>query len=167
MAIFALVIAAALFGSDPDGVVTTAPDTAVDLNVTAQPLAPRVEGAVQDAVPHGLSTNQQIDRWIEGRSVADKPWAETAGAQLDAPGDDRKMHGEVSVGVGTGGYRDYGMAVSLPLGENGRLDISYRQVENGYGYGYGGYGYGRGFGYPGLGYDRIYAPAEGYGLYGD
>mgnify|MGYP002652218350 CR=1 FL=1 len=28
-------------------------------------------------------------------------------------------------GIGTGGYRSYGAAVSLPVGENGRLDLAY------------------------------------------
>ncbi|MDP1913372.1 hypothetical protein [Brevundimonas sp.] len=153
MAVFALMIAAALLASDPDGVVVTAPATTVDLNATVQPLAPSTEGATQDAVPHGLSTDQQIGRWIAARSTADKPWAEAA----NEPADDRKMHGEVSFGIGTGGYRDYGAAVSLPIGENGRLDISYRQVENGYPYG--GYGYGRG-------YDDLYFNDSGYAFPG-
>ncbi len=145
MAVYALILAAALLASDPDGVVVTAPATTVDLNAVVQPLAPSTEGATQDAVPHGLSTDQQIDRWIAARSTADKPWGEAA---RETP-DDRKMHGEVSFGIGTGGYRDYGMAVSLPLGENGRLDISYRQVENGYPYrGYYGSDYGRGLEQP-------------------
>ncbi|MDO9588265.1 MAG: hypothetical protein Q8R45_09775 [Brevundimonas sp.] len=135
MAVFALMMAAALIASEPDGVVATAPATSVDLNVTLQPLAPSTVGAAQGAVAHGLSTDQQIDRWIAARSVSDTPWVDSAGG----PADDRKMHGEVSFGIGTGGYRDYGAAVSLPIGESARLDISYRQVENGYG----GYGYGR------------------------
>ena len=142
MAVFALMLATALMVGDPDGVVVTAPATAVDLNATVQPVAASTVGATQNAVPHGLSTDQQIDRWIAGRSIADKPWGERA---AEAP-DDRKPHGEVSVGIGTGGYRDYGVAVSLPVGENGRLDISYRRVENGYPYG--GYGYGYGYGRP-------------------
>jgi len=137
-----MLMAAALGASDPDTVVATAPETSVDLNASAQPLAPSVTGAVQSAVPHGLSTDEQIDRWIESRAAGETaPWPE-AGPE---PEDDRKMHGEVSVGVGTGGYRDYGAAVSLPLGENGWLSLQYRQTENGYpygGYGYGGYGYG-------------------------
>ena len=138
MSISAVLMVAALLAGDPDGIVATAPATAVDLEATTRPLAPSVEGAAQAAVPHGLSTDQQIDRWIESRSVADKPWAEAAPESLD----DRKMHGEVSFGIGTGGYRDYGAAVSLPIGDNGRLDIRYRQVENGYPYGgYGPYGY--------------------------
>jgi hypothetical protein len=138
MAVFALLMATALLASDPDSVVVTAPATAVDLNATVQPVAASTAGATQDAVPHGLSTDQQIDRWIAARSTADKPWGEAA---LEMP-DDRKMHGEVSFGIGTGGYRDYGVAVSLPVGEHGRLDLSYRQVENGYPYGGYGYGYG-------------------------
>lgn len=137
MAVFALMMAA-LLASGQDGVVATAPATAVDLSAVTQPVAASTEGATRGAVPHGLSTDQQIDRWIAGRSTADKPWAE---AERE-PVDDRKMHGEVSFGIGTGGYRDYGVAVSLPLGENGRLDLRYRQVENGYPYGGHGYGYG-------------------------
>lgn len=140
MAVSGLILAAALLAMDPDGVVVTAPATTVDLGATAQPVAASTEGATQDAVPHGLSTDQQIDRWIAGRSTADKPWAEAANELVD----DRKPHGEVSVSIGTGGYRDYGVAVSLPLGENGRLDLRYRQVENGYPYG----GYGGGYDHP-------------------
>ena len=152
MSVFVLMLAGALFVSDPDGVVATAPATSVDLNATARPVAPSVEGATQQAVPHGLSTDQQIDRWIAGRSTAERPWGETAAEQPD----DRKVHGEVSVGIGTGGYRDYGLAVSLPVGEHGRLDIRYRQVENGYPYG----------GYYGQGLERPYYDDSGYAFPG-
>lgn len=140
MAVFALILATALLASDPDGVVVTAPATTVDLDTVARPVAASTEGATQNAVSHGLTTDQQIDRWIAGRSTADKPWGETS----NEPADDRKMHGEVSFGIGTGGYRDYGAAVSLPVGEHGRLDLSYRQVENGYPYAY----YGSGLDHP-------------------
>jgi hypothetical protein len=151
MAVFALMLAAALAAAPQDGVVATAPATTVDLTATARPLAPSMAGATQEAVPHGLSTDEQIDRWIATRSTADQLWSEAA----DGPSDDRKMHGQVSFGVGTGGYRDYGVAMSLPLGETGRLDLSYRQVENGYGYG--GYGYARG-------YEPLYHDSSGYGF---
>jgi hypothetical protein len=139
MSISAILMAVALLGAEPDGVVATAPATSVDLEATTPPAAPSVAGAVQAAVPHGLSTDQQIDRWIESRSTADAPWAEAAPGPLD----DRKMHGQVRFGIGTGGYRDFGAAVSLPIGETGRLDFSYREVKNGYPYGrFGDYGYG-------------------------
>ena len=146
MAVFALMLAAALVASPQDGVVATAPATTVDLTATARPVAPSTAGAAQEAVPHGLSTDEQIDRWIATRSAADPLWAEAA----DGPMDDRKIHGQVTFGVGTGGYLDYGAAVSLPIGEASRLDITYRQVENGYGYG--------GYGFDGYGYDRGYGP---------
>jgi hypothetical protein len=139
MLISAVLMAVVLVGGDPDGIVTTAPATTVDLEATARPTAPSVAGAAQAAVPHGLSTDQQIDRWLDSRSVADAPWAEAA---TGSPGD-RRMHGQVTVGIGTEGYRDFGAAVSLPIGETGWLDISYRQVRNGYPYGgYDPYGYG-------------------------
>lgn len=146
MLITALLMAGALTAGDPDGVVATAPATSVDLGATTRPVAPSVEGAAQAGVPHNLTTDEQIDRWIATRSVDDRPYAR----DLGEPRDDGLPHGEVSVSVGTGGYRDYGATVSMPIGENGRLSLSYRQTENGYpygGYGYGdGYGYGQGYG---------------------
>lgn len=143
MLITALLMAGALTAGDPDGVVATAPATSVDLGATARPIAPSVEGAAQASVPHNLTTDEQIDRWIASRSVADQPYARDLGESAD----DGLPHGEVSVSVGTGGYRDYGATMSLPIGENGRLSLSYRQTENGYPYGYGyGGGYGYGFG---------------------
>lgn len=130
-----LMAAAAVLSSDPDGAMTTAPETPVSLDVAAAPAAPSVEGAAQEAAPHGLSTDEQIERWLASRSPAAGPWPE------EAAGDDREPHGEFSVTVGTEGYRDYGAAVSLPIGEDGRLDVSFRQVENGYyGYSYGAWG---------------------------
>ena len=127
---------------DQDSVVATAPATAVALDATAAPVAPSASAASQDADPHGLNTDEQIARWLAARAPAETPSGDT-----EVWRDDRKPHGEVSVGFGTGGYRDYGAAVSLPLGENGRLDISVRQVENGfYPYGYG-YGPGPDYGY--------------------
>lgn len=162
MLIAGLLAGMALMASDgdPDGVVTTAPSNAPTL---AQALAAAPEAAVtaptaQDAQPHGLTTEQQIQRWIDQRT----PGASfQEPAEIDAgPRDDRQMHGMVEAGIGTGGYRSYGAAVSLPVGENGRLDLAYREGRNqpwGYGYGYGGpYGYG-------LRAPRVYAPYRGYG----
>lgn len=160
MLVSALLMAAALgsgvlSAGDPDGVVATAPATPVVLDAAQGPVVPTVEGAVQQVAPHGLSTDQQIDRWLETRDPGNTPYAD---GEL-TPRDDRKMHSEFTAGIGTGGYRHYGAAVSLPIGENGRLNLSFTQVENGfpgYGYGYGdGYGLGRysfddsGYAFPG------------------
>ena len=154
MLITALLVTAALTGApapepvgDPDSVVATAPATPVDLGATAAPEAPSLGGAGQSAGdPHSLSTDQQIAQWLAARA----PSQTTPAEETRVWRDDRQTHGEVSVGFGTGGYRDYAAAMSLPLGESARLDISVRQVKNGYPYGYGygyGYDYGRGYGY--------------------
>ena len=141
-----------LANMDPVGVVTTAPrgDQAV-LTATDAMLADTTTDAspsttVQSAAPHGLTTDQQIARWIGERTANAPeapvdPWAE-AGA---GP---RKMHGQVSVGIGTGGYRDYAAAVSMPLGENATLNLSISQTKNSpWGYGYGSpWGYGGPYG---------------------
>ena len=150
MAVSALMMVAALMGGDPDGVMTTAPATNVDLTAVTRPVAPTAEGAAQQAAePHNLTTDQQIDRWIAARDPEARPYANGVAADRDIGGVrdtrvDRKMHSEFTAGIGTGGYRDFGMAVTLPIGENGTLGLSYRQTENSpYGYRYRGYGYGR------------------------
>lgn len=150
-------VAVALFAvDDPDGVVATAPATTVQLDATEMPEAGSPAAAVQASAPHGLTTDQQITRWIGQRSPETQPFADEHASR---PVDDRQMHSQVSVGVGTGGYRDYGVAVSLPLGENARLDLSYRQIENGYpAYRY---GYGQGYG-PVDGYGPAYGYGDGY-----
>ncbi|WP_332654397.1 hypothetical protein [Brevundimonas sp.] len=141
-------------GPDQDSAMTTAPATAVILDGAADPVAPPVGGAAHSTTPHGLTTDQQIAQWLAARSSS------VPARHDESPvwRDDRKPHGEVSVGFGTGGYRDYAAAVSLPFGESGRLDISVRQSENAYPYGY---GYGGGYGYDPYFVDSGYAfPGE-------
>jgi len=131
--------------TDPEAVVTTAPrgeqSVALDALAPVADAVPPVSG--QAITPHGLSTAQQIDRWVGQRSLTDKPFSDDG--PLDAWGrpDDRKMHGEVSAVVGTGDYTAWSASLSIPVGENGRVDLSYSQSKNspyGYGYGYPGYG---------------------------
>ncbi len=149
-----------LASSDPEGVVSTAPRagsgavptaSAAALAETVSEASPAV--TLQTAAPHGLTTEEQISRWI-GERKADAPPVETwADAWEEAA--PRKMHGVVSAGIGTGGYKDFGAAVSLPLGENGTLNLSFSQTKNApWSYGYGPYGfdpYGFGAGRYGLG----------------
>lgn len=156
-----------LANMDPEGVVTTAPrgDQAVP-TATAAALAASTTDAspsttVQSAAPHGLSTDEQIARWIGERT------AETAGSAPADPwaqSEPRKMHGEFSVGLGTGGYEDYAAAVSLPLGETGTLNLSVSQTKNSpWGYGYGSpWGYGGPYG----GYARPFGVMEPPGFEG-
>ncbi|GAA0867448.1 hypothetical protein GCM10009116_00250 [Brevundimonas basaltis] len=159
-------------GPDQDGVVTTAPATPPVLAGAQAPVAPEVAAGAgaQSATPHGLSTDQQIAQWLAARSPDPMPAADSSPWR-----DDRKPHGEFSVGIGTGGYRDYAAVVSLPVGESGRLDISIRQSENdpyrhryGYGGGYDPYFADSGYAFPGqaapgaaIGYERHLSRADG------
>lgn len=137
---------------DPDGVVATAPAGAGAVLVGA--VAPTADASPDAATaarvtPQTLTTQEQIDRWISARTPDVEPFADDAG-------DDRQVHGFASVGVGTNDYSSFAVGVSVPVGENGRVDLSYSETKNGYGYGYPRYGYG----YPGYGH----GPA-GYGAY--
>lgn len=165
MLIALLALTAVMASDDPEGVVTTAPaghqSVAAD---AAAPVATEVPAASgQDITAHGLTTDEQIDRWISQRAEAAKPFSQATvsgrwGGDPWRQVDDRKMHGEVSASIGTGDFSEYSAAVSLPVGETARVDLEYRQTRNGYGlYGYPGFqpGYGRyGAGYGAYGYGR-------------
>ena len=146
--LIALALAALLGSEDPDGVVTTAPrgTGAVMVGAEAPTTDARPDAAQVVAVaPHNLTTREQIDRWVSARAAESTPFAEEIG-----PKDDRKMHGFVSGSIGTNDYSSVSVGVSLPVGENGRLDLAYSQTKNGYGhpgYGYGAYGYPGEYGY--------------------
>ena len=154
-----------LANMDPEGVVTTAPrgQQAVPA-VTAALLAESTIDAspsttVQSAAPHGLSTDEQISRWIGERTANASPPPVDPWAEADAG--PRKMHGQFSVGMGTGGYQDYSAAVSLPLGETGTLNLMVSQTRNSpWGYGY---GYGSPWGYPYGAYGRPFGMVEPFG----
>ena len=145
----ALIALSLLAGSDdPEGVISTAPGGVQ--SVAADAVAPVVEApsvSLQTLSPHGLTTAQQIDRWVGERASKERPFGDSTRDPF-AFRDDRKIHGEVTAGIGTNDYSSYGARVSIPFGETGRVDLSYRQTKNapwGYGYGYGypgAYGYG-------------------------
>lgn len=165
--LIALALATLLGSEDPDGVVTTARQGAGAVMVGAE--APTTEARPDAAqvvavTPHNLTTREQISRWVAARAPESEPFAEDAG-----PRDDRQMHGFVSGSIGTNDYSSVSVGVSLPIGENGRLDLAYSQTKNGYGYPGYGYGYGNGaWGYPGgygfgdVGYGARIRP---YGVY--
>ena len=161
--LISLLAATALMGaSDPEGVISTAPKGTQAVLVGAEaPVGPEVPSVSdQQITPHGLSTAQQIERWVGQRAEAGKPFADDSDPW--ALRDDRKMHSEFSATVGTNDFSAYSAAVSIPVGENARINLSYTRVNNGYGYGsgaYDGYSYGPGgFGPGGFG-----AVNRGYG----
>lgn len=152
--LIAIALAIMMTPADPDGVVTTAPRGAgaVMVGAVAPTSHARPDAALAGQVtPQDLTTDQQIDRWLSARSRDVEPFAEDIG-----PGDDRQMQGFVSVSIGTNDYSSVAVGVSLPIGESGRLDLSYSQTKNGFGYGYG-------YGYPGDDYGYGYPGGYGYG----
>lgn len=158
-------------GADPEGVVSTAPRgglqavpaaSAASLAETLGEASPAV--TLQSAAPHGLTTEEQIARWI-GERKAEAPGAEPWADPWGEP-EPRRMHGQVSAGIGTGGYRDFAADVSLPLGESGTLNLSVSQTKNApwaypYGYGHGAYGAGRYYGLDGYGWRDAYGAVPG------
>jgi hypothetical protein len=75
------------------------------------------------ASPSVIRIDPQIQSWLD-RS----PARDDAG---HAPiWDEDRTHGELSVGIGTGGYRAFGGSVSTPVGREGRITLHYRQSEN-------------------------------------
>lgn len=138
--------------SDPDAVVSTAPrgeqqvlqasQQQLDASLSeASPSTTVSSAAVATGDGHGLSTADQISRWInQGR--AERAPQEQAWADPWTEEGPRKVHGEFSVGFGSGGYREYAAAVDLPIGETGTLSLSVAQTKNApWGYAYGPYGY--------------------------
>jgi len=88
-----------------------------------------------------VSTAQQIDDFIRTSPAPDAKAADEVDGVVAR--DDRKPHGVVEVGVGTGGYRSVYVQTDMPLGENGRLSLAFEDTKYGrhapYRY-YGGYG---------------------------
>lgn len=128
---------------DPDGVVVTAPQALVVLEVQPTTL-PEPPGVAQDAdrAAHGLTTDQQINRWLSQRSGQIEPWIDAGIATEDSDRElaERRVHGEVFGSIGTGGYRAWGGSVVVPVGEEGLLSLSIVQGQNdrwGFGPGYG------------------------------
>jgi hypothetical protein len=146
---------------DPEAVVATAPraNQFVALDAVA-PVAAEVPAVSGQAItPHGLTTAQQIDNWVGQRSANAKPFSDDGPLDVWGQRDDRKMHGEVSASIGTGDYTAWSGTVSMPIGETGRIDLSYSQSKNSpYGYGYGYPGYGRDAILYGPGYRGAYDP---------
>lgn len=151
MASVALLALTASDPQDPDETIRTATVPGVSAETVAAEGEAAADAAAnapaltveQDPEPHGLTTDQQISRWL-----ADAPAVPTgADAAYDGPVDgiawdsERRVRSEFSVGIGTEGYRQYGASVSVPLGEGGQLNLHYSEVKNGYP-AYGGYGYG-------------------------
>ncbi len=81
-------------------------------------------GATGAALP-AADTAAQIEQWI-----ADSPAArpEPEGPMLEAA---RKVHGEMGVSIGTGGYRSGYVVTHIPIGETGGATIALSKTDYG------------------------------------
>src|SRR5208282_4190149 len=79
-------------------------------------LAPAVASAQQAAPAAPSKADDQIAQWLADTSDDDVSDA--------GPVRDHKVHGEMSVGVGTNGYREVGGVVTGPVGDDGQATIA-------------------------------------------
>lgn len=83
-------------------------------------------------------TSRQIERWFADSPAAREQEEGVLAGLVGEP--DRKIHGQVGVAIGTGGYRSAYIDSVMPLGKTGTLALSVGQEKNGfrpYGYGLG------------------------------
>lgn len=173
LAILALSAAAVLAtpvlaaNADDEAISTAQAKSSVQALTATAPPPPVVETPVRQ-----LTTQEQVDAFLGPAKAADArqrgllppnhefdAYGPTGYAQDDRDADGkRKIHGEMSVSVGTGGYRSASASALIPVGESTTVGVAVSKTDFGrngvwaYGdsaYGYGGYGapYGYG-GYP-------------------
>lgn len=83
-----------------------------------------------------LTVAEQIDLYLKSSPALETEPADTlAGVVVRR---DRKIHGEVSVGVGTGGYRSLYARAEMPVGETGHLSVAVQDTRGRFGHGWGG-----------------------------
>ncbi|WP_374658058.1 hypothetical protein [Phenylobacterium sp.] len=87
--------------------------------------------------PPTAETARQIDAWIAG-SPAVRDQEEGVLSGFGRPRDGR-IHGQVELGVGTGGYRSGSITTVAPIGDSGTLMLHFGQSKNDYRYWMDGY----------------------------
>lgn len=120
-----LALVAVLGADNPDGVVATARGSQGSVPVADTPIEVVSPSLTVSDAAQGLSTAQQIDRWIGERPDTAEPpvWRHV---------EPRRMTGEVNLGIGTGDYSHLSGHVTLPLGETGQLSLGFSQTKNGW-----------------------------------
>jgi hypothetical protein len=113
-------------------VVKTGPDGAPP---AAAPVGPMPAGGGRDPE----QSPQAIGAWARGVLAGEPSREQAAAAPANGarpsgctPPPDRKPHGEVWAGAGTGGYRDVGGVVTQPLGDCGSITVMIDQSQSNY-----------------------------------
>ncbi len=102
-----------------------------DPSTSAAAPAPEVVATAAGVPASPTQSNaSSLTRWLnDAPPVASLGQDDGNGAILLGP--DRGVHGEAGFGVGTGGYRDAFAAVSLPVGQTGRLGVGVEDTQYG------------------------------------
>ena len=162
----AILLCAAMFAAAPafateDAAISTAARVAPPGSAAAAP------AATPSAPPQAIG--DQISNYLATSPAATLDDDDTPGV-ISGEGLHRQIHGEVSVSVGSHGYRDVYARSDIPVGKTGQLSIAVQDSRGrglygpGYGYGSGYYGAG-GYGPGGYG-PGYYGFGYGHGGYG-
>jgi hypothetical protein len=95
--------------------------------------APQATAPPATASPASPSVGDQIAEFLRTSPAAAIDDVDVSGVTAR---DDRRVHGEVGVGVGTGGYRSIYMRSDMPIGESAHLGIAFEDTRYGGGYGH-------------------------------
>lgn len=90
--------------------------TALPCHAEDAPIATAPQGQTADARPDTVARIPKA-----GAALPESPQAE--------PEDDRRAHGMVEVGAGTGGYRHAAGVVTAPLGKTGQITVAVDKTE--------------------------------------
>ena len=143
-----LILALATLAASPALSAEAADDTPV-ATASAGAADPTAAPAVAESAPQAgapLSVTDQIDAFLRSSPVVAIPRDDAPGVTTGA--ETRKVHGEASIAVGTGGYRSVYLRSDVPVGKTGTLSVAVEDTRFGrrggydYGYPYGLYGHG-------------------------
>jgi len=110
---------------------------------SAQSPAADAPVATANGTSSSPSTQAQIDDYLASSPILESPRRDLGDLDDQGLEDDRRIHGQVSLSVGTGGYRSGAVSAVIPLPRDGTLALEYSHTESDRGYGY---GYGPGYG---------------------
>jgi len=106
-------------------------DEAIKTGTNEAPPAAPVQTA---AIPQSDPSAQAIGDWAQGvMAGAPSPEEPKPDAQRCEASPDKKPHGAVWGGVGTGGYRNVGGVVTQPVGKCGSVTVMIDHTEGNYG----------------------------------
>ena len=75
------------------------------------------------------SVAEQIDAYLKSSPVREIPSDGIAGVVTAGPERDRKVHGEVAVGIGSHGYRSVYLRAEGPLGESSHVSLAFEDTK--------------------------------------